>query len=93
VRAVVQVAAEIVVDQFACSPQGALRARAHSLQLGMFLEQQKGLEDGTGGLLEHVLVHHVEKLVRILEAFVDPLRRLIRRGEQALRRCSAAGWR
>jgi hypothetical protein len=82
-RTVVRIVAEIIVDQFACSPQGALRARAHSLQFGMFLEQQKGFEDGAGGLLEHLLMDHVEKLVRILEAFVDSLRRLSGGGNKA----------
>jgi hypothetical protein len=47
-RAVLGFAAEIVVDQLARAPQGALRARSHALQFGMLLEQQKGLEDGPG---------------------------------------------
>jgi hypothetical protein len=47
-------AAEAVVDQCACMPQGAQSARRHPLQLGMPLHQQEGLENGARVLPEEI---------------------------------------
>jgi hypothetical protein len=81
-RAVLRIAAEFVVDQLARAPQSALSARSHPLQFSMFLEKQKGLENGRRSCVEHLLIDHVEKLVHILEALIDWLRRLIGRWKQ-----------
>jgi len=74
---IVGVTAETIIDQGACVPQRAQGACRHPLQRGMLLHDEKSLQDDPGLSRKNPFVDDIQQVVRILEVFIDGLRRLV----------------